>query len=105
MRWSCVVGPLVGARTVPASLRRDHQILRIGKECFRDELFIHMGAIGICRVNEIHAQFCRSSQNCYCLRATFRRPPDAFSCETHCSEPKPMDGSCPAERNTSCLAC
>src|SRR5215467_16362069 len=91
MRWSCIVGPLVRSRPIPPSLRRNHQIFGIGVQCFCDDFLVHVGAVGIRGVNEIHLELGSSTQDFYRLWAILRRSPNTLSREAHRPKPEPID--------------
>src|SRR5689334_13419186 len=101
MRRSRIVRPLVWSRTIPAPLRSNNKTAGIGKQGLRNQLLIHVGAVGIGSVNEIHTELHCSAENCYRLGSIFRWTPDALSRETHRPEPETMDGNFSAERKAS----
>jgi hypothetical protein len=53
MRWSGIVGPLVRAGAVPASLGRNHEPSRVREQRLGNQLFAYVWAVGIRGVNEM----------------------------------------------------
>src|SRR5215468_3673786 len=100
MRRRRIVGPLVWARPIPASLGRNHEAVWIREECFRNQLLAHVGSVRIRSVNKIHAKLDRSAQHRFGLSAIFGRSPDALSCKTHRAESEAMNGNFSAECET-----
>src|ERR1700686_2569929 len=63
VRRSCIVGPLIRAGTVPASLGRNHQAGRVGKQGFGNQFLAYVRPVGICGVDEIDVEFHGTAKN------------------------------------------
>src|SRR5712664_4704746 len=53
VRGSCIVGPLIRAGTVPASLGGNYKASRVGEQRFGNQLLAYVWAVGIRGVDEI----------------------------------------------------
>ena len=60
-------------------------------ERFADELFGHVGPVGICGIDEVDAKLGQTLQRADGLGLVFRRTPNAFSGDAHGTEPEAMD--------------
>ena len=99
-----IVRPLAGARALPSTFGCDHQSSRIGVECFRDQLFGGARAVGVGRVNQIHAEFNRPPQGRKRSSLVCGRSPHAWPCDAHRAIAHPVDGEITTngERAGSC---
>src|SRR5690242_12495924 len=97
MRGGGVVSPLARSGTIPASLCRDHEIFWVWEQCFRNQLLVHVRAVGIRRVDKIHTELHRPTQNRNCLSTIFRRTPNTLSCKAHRPKAEAVNGKLSAE--------
>src|ERR1700681_1453151 len=63
VRGSGIVGPLIRAGTVPASLGRNHQASRGRKQGFGNQFLVYVRPVGICGVDKIYIKFYRTAKN------------------------------------------
>src|SRR5262249_12802793 len=89
---------LVRSRSIPAALGRDHKILRVRRECFRDQFFADVGTIRVRRVYEVDAQLNGPAKNSERRSGVLGRPPDSVAGDTHSSETKTANGQFTAQR-------
>jgi len=101
MSGSGVMGPLIGAGTVPATLGGNDEAGRIRMQGLSDEFFADIGAVRIGGVNEIDAELDGAAQNGYGRLAVLGRAPDAIAGDAHGAKAEAMDGELAAERDSS----
>jgi len=53
VRWSCIVGPLIRAGTVPSSLGSNYQAGRVRKQCLSNQFLAYVWTVGIRSIDEI----------------------------------------------------
>src|SRR5271166_1611171 len=58
-----VMGPLIRARTVPASLGRNHKAGRVGKQRLGNQLFTYVWTVGIRSVDELDIKLDGAAKN------------------------------------------
>src|SRR6266478_5123273 len=63
VRGSCVVGPMIRAGTVPASLGGNYKASRVRKQRFGNQFLAYVWAVRIRGINEIDIQLYGSSKN------------------------------------------
>jgi hypothetical protein len=83
VRWTCIVGPLIRARTVPTHFGRNHQVIGVGKQRFGNQFLVDLRPIGIRSVDEIHTQLDGAAENGQGSLPIFRRAKDALAREPH----------------------
>jgi uncharacterized protein (UPF0210 family) len=91
--------PLVAARPDEAALGRDHQSAGIRMQRLRDEALVHLGAVGVRRIDEIDAELERPLQHAARRLRILRLAPDARPCEPHRTVAKAVYFQIPAERD------
>ena len=84
------MGPLVGARAVPATLGRDDEPSRIRKQRLGNQFLAYIWTIGVRGIDKIDIKLRSSAKNRQSCFAIFRRPPDAFAGKAHGSETETM---------------
>jgi hypothetical protein len=95
-----VVDPLGRADALPSALGGDDEIGGVGVEGFRDEFFRDVGAVGVCRVDEVDAELDGAAEGRDAGVAICGRSPDAFAGDAHGSVAETVDGEF-AERDVS----
>ena len=93
MRALQVLGPAVripgaGARAQQAALGGDDQVLRVGMERFGDQFLVHVRAVAVGGVEEIHAQLDTPGATRECALARSFGGPQTFGPQTRIA-PKP----------------
>src|SRR5579864_3990919 len=88
---TAICRPFVRTGPVEAGFRRDYEACWVRMECFGDEFFSHVRAVGIRCVDKIDSEFDGAAQNSNCFGAILRRAPDSFSREAHGVEAEPID--------------
>src|SRR5882762_10805697 len=78
-----VFNPLVRARPLEATLRRDDDAFRIGIQSLSDDSLADIGAVGIGSVNEIDPEFDRASHDANGLAPIRGFAPDSLAGEPH----------------------
>jgi hypothetical protein len=83
-----VLGPAVGVpalrrRPHDAALGRDHEPRRVGMQCVGDQPLVGLGAVGVGRVDEVHAELDRTVQHSSRFVPIRRVAPDAGTGEPH----------------------
>jgi hypothetical protein len=70
-------------------------------QCFGDQRFIHLGAIAVRRVDEVHAEFQRPAENAARIFAIAPPAPGIVPAQAHCAEAQAIyaefadaDGAC-----------
>ncbi len=63
VRGSCIVGPLIRARTVPASLSCDYNTNRVRKQRFGNQFLAYVWAVGIRGIDKIDIKLHRPAKN------------------------------------------
>src|SRR5450631_4366056 len=101
VRGSCIVGPLIRARTVPASLSRNHEASRVGKQRLGNQFLTCMRTVRVRSVDELDIKLHGAAKNRQRGLPVLWGAPDALSRKAHRSETEPMDGQFPAKRNLS----
>src|SRR5580693_2431643 len=84
MRRPSVFDPLVGTSPFEAALCGDHQAGRVWMQSFGDDLFTHVGAIGIRGVDKIDSQFDSAPHDADGLGPVCGFAPYALTSDTHC---------------------
>ena len=85
-------GPLVWALArEKAALGGDDRAFVVGSQSFADEPFADGRAVGVRRVDEVHAQFYGALQHLLCRVAVLWFAPDAFAGDTHCAVAEAVD--------------
>src|ERR1700733_5417983 len=105
MRGTRVMRPLTRSRTIPSTLGRDNEVLRIRGQCLRDQLFTDVRPVGVGGIYKVHAKLHGTPQNCQCSFAIFWFAPDAFASKAHRPEAETMDRKLTAERNIPRQTC
>src|SRR5580693_9450914 len=105
VRGSCIVGPLIGARTIPASLGGNHQASRVRKQRFGNQFFAYVWSVGIRGIDEIDIKLHGPAKNRQRPIAIFWWPPDAFAGKAHGPETETLHNNFPAEQNISSRIC
>src|SRR5216684_4698597 len=105
MRGSCIVGPLIWAGTVPASLGGNYKAGRVRKQRFGNQFLAYIWTVRVRSIDEIDIKLHGSTKNGQSCFAIFRRPPDAFAGKAHSAEAETMHGNFPAERNIRSHIC
>src|SRR6266478_4417704 len=105
VRGSCIVGPLVRAGPVPASLGGDYKATRVRKQRFGNQFLAYIWTVGVRGIDEIDIKLHGPAKNCQSCFAIFRRSPDAFAGKAHCPEAETMHGNFPAQRNIPSHIC
>src|SRR5207302_368016 len=101
MRGSCIVGPLIRAGTVPASLGGNYQASRVRKQRFGNQFLAYVWAVGIRGIDEIDIKRDGPAKNRQRPFTIFWRPPDAFAGKAHGAEAETIYGNFLAKRNIS----
>src|SRR5258707_13990932 len=89
MLRSSVFDPLIRARPLEATLRRDDDAFRIGIQSLSNDSLAHIGAVRIRRVNEIDAEFRCASHDANGLTPIRGFAPDSLAGEPHRTQPEP----------------
>src|SRR4051812_49480393 len=84
--------PLVWSGPGVAAFGRDDQSFRIGMERLSDQKLAGFRAIGVRRVDQVHAKIYCPLQNLERLAAILRPTPDPLARNPHCAEPEPVHG-------------
>src|SRR5467141_3773033 len=84
-----VFNPLVRARPLEATLRRDDDAFRIGIQSLSEDCLADIGAVRIRRVDEIDAEFDGLSHDANGLTPIRRFAPDALAGEPHRTKSEP----------------
>ena len=95
------MGPLIWARSIPATLGRDDQSFWIRKQGFGNQFLADMGTVGIGSIDEVDLHLNRFAENRECGFAIRGRTPDAFAGKAHSSKAKTMDRKLTSEANIS----
>src|SRR5215211_2205804 len=90
-RGSTIRPPLVGPLSGTASLRCDHEPVRVRAQGFGDLAFVEPRAIGIGRVDQVYAEFERTPKDVLGGVLIPRRAPGSRAGEAHRSETEPPD--------------
>src|SRR5215469_2570639 len=78
-----VVGPLAGADALPSALGGDDEAGGVGKECFGDELFAHVGAVGVGGVDEVDVELDGAAEGGERAGLVLGFAPDACAGDAH----------------------
>src|SRR6202022_4694590 len=84
-----VFNPLVGTRSLEATLRRDDDTFRIGIQSLSNDALADIGAVRIRRVNEIDPEFDCASHDANGLTPIRGFAPDALAGEPHRTQSEP----------------
>src|SRR5262245_49366362 len=103
MLGSSILNPLVWTRAVETSLCRDHQPGRIRVQRFSNNLFTHVGTVGVRGVNEIDSQFDRALQYTYRFGTIGWLTPDSVARDAHSAETKTIDTKIASDRELAAL--
>ncbi len=87
-----VAVPLGRARSAQPALRRDDEVVRVGVERLRDQLFADMRPVRVGRVDQVHAQLDRPPQHAQRVLAVGRVAPDPVADDPHRAEAEPVHG-------------
>ena len=94
-----VGGPAPRALPRETGFRRDHEPLRIRVQRLGDQRLAHLGPVGVCRVDQVHAQLDGPPEQPPRLVRLRRRAPDARACERHGAEPEAAHLQLAADEN------
>src|SRR5579884_2418646 len=97
-----IVRPMTWRGTIPSALGCDDQVLGVRVEGLCDQFFADAGAIRVCGIDEINAEFHSATQDCNSGFAIFGWTPDSRARDPHCSIAKTVDRFFPAEFNRTC---
>src|SRR5205823_3863014 len=89
--------PTARAWASETAFGRNHQSFRIRMERFCDEKLARFGAVGIGRVDQVHAKIARAPQNFLCVLAIGRPTPDPLARYAHRAEAESIHGKIAAE--------
>src|SRR5882762_1479734 len=96
VRGSCIVGPLVRAGPVPASLGGNYKASRVRKQRFGNQFLAYIWTVGVRGIDEIDIKLDGPAKNRQSCFAIFRGSPYAFAGKAHCPEAETMHGTFPA---------
>src|SRR5579862_7401106 len=97
--------PFVRTGPVEAGFRRDYEACWVRMECFGDEFFSRVRAVGIRCVDKIDSEFDGAAQNSNRFVAILRWPPDSFSREAHGAEAEAVDDEISADAELAGFGC
>ena len=83
--------PLTGSRPRQAAFRRDNEPFRIRMKRLGDQQFAGFRPVSIGRVDQVHTEFDRASQNFERIVAVSRPTPNAFAGDAHRAKAEAID--------------
>src|ERR1700730_2350761 len=86
-----IMSPLMRSWAIPPSLRRDHKILGVRRQCFGDQFFAHIRTVRIRGVDEVDPQLYSAAKNRDRRIGVLWWPPDPVARNTHGSKAKTVN--------------
>src|SRR5260370_8652781 len=99
VRRSCIVGPLVRAGPVPASLGGNYKASRVRKQRFGNQFLAYIWTVGVRGIDEIDIKLDGPAKNRQTCFAIFRRSPYPSPVKAHYPEADTIHGNFPPHPN------